>query len=149
MKPYRQLRAKPLRDRSIRKIYEDLGKIEIRNTTKARIPSAFLKILARKVLRGEKAKQRDVSVVFLAPKEAQALNKMYRGKTYVPNVLSFSVQELGLGEIVLCPKVISQDAKKYGITFKQELGLVFVHGLLHLLGYTHKQIEQKTKQYIL
>ncbi|MDO8633010.1 MAG: rRNA maturation RNase YbeY, partial [Candidatus Wildermuthbacteria bacterium] len=118
------------------------------NTTKTRVPGAFLKALARKVFAKEKAKKRDVSVVFLGEKKAQALNKLYRGKTYVPNVLSFEMEELGLGEIVLCPKVISQDAKKYGITFKQELTLVFVHGLLHLLGNTHKQIEQKIKHYL-
>lgn len=124
------------------------GMVEIRNTTKMRVPGAFLKALARKVFAKEKAKKRDVSVVFLKEKEAQALNKLYRGKTYVPNVLSFEMEELGLGEIVLCPKVISQDAKKYGITFKQELALVFVHGLLHLLGYSHKEIEKKSKQYV-
>ena len=122
--------------------------VEIRNTTKIRVPGAFLKVLARKVFAKEKAKKRDVSVVFLGEKEAQTLNKLYRGKTYIPNVLSFEMEELGLGEIVLCPKVISQDAKKYGITFKQELTLVFVHGLLHLLGNTHKQIEQKIKHYL-
>lgn len=122
--------------------------VEIRNTTKTRIPSAFLKTLAKKVFLKERAKNQDVSVVFLNVKEAQALNKMYRGKTYVPNVLSFSVEELGLGEIVLCPKVISQDAKKYGITFKQELSRIFIHGLLHLLGYSHKDIEGKTKRYL-
>src|SRR3989344_1966618 len=129
--------------------------VEIRNTTKTRVPGAFLKALARKVLAKEnppKARgafyRADVSVVFLGEKEALALNTLYRGKTYVPNVLSFPMEELGLGEIVLCPKVISQDAKKYGITFKQELALVFVHGLLHLLGYSHKEIEKKSKQYV-
>ncbi len=122
--------------------------VEIRNATKTRVPGAFLKSLANKVFAKERAKKRDVSVVFLGEKEAQALNKLYRGKTYVPNVLSFEMEELGLGEIVLCPIVISQDAKKYGITFKQELARVFVHGLLHLLGFTHKQIEQKTKHYL-
>ncbi|MBI2642007.1 MAG: rRNA maturation RNase YbeY [Candidatus Wildermuthbacteria bacterium] len=129
--------------------------VEIRNATKIRVPGAFLKVLAREVFAKENLpeargafRRADVSVVFLGEKEAQALNKLYRGKTYVPNVLSFEMEELGLGEIVLCPTVISQDAKKYGITFKQELARVFVHGLLHLLGFTHKQIEQKTKHYL-
>ena len=122
--------------------------VEIRNATKTRIPEAYLKTLAKKVLAGEKAKKRDVSVVFLGEKEARALNKLYRGKTYVPNVLSFEMEELGLGEIVLCPKVISQDAKKYGITFKQELSHVFVHGLMHLLGYSHTKIEERSKNYL-
>ena len=132
--------------------------VEIRNTTKIRVPGAFLKALAKKVLAGEKVplrgisrretKKRDVSVVFLGKKEAQALNKAYRKKTYVPNVLSFSIEELGLGELVLCPEIISQDARKYGITFKQELSHVFTHGLMHLLGYSHTKIEEKSKNYL-
>ena len=122
--------------------------VEIRNTTKARIPEAYLKNLAKKVLAGERAKKRDVSVVFVGKKEARALNKAYHKKTYVPNILSFEVEEFGLGELVLCPEIISHDARKYGITFKQELSHVFVHGLMHLLGYSHTKIEEKSKNYL-
>lgn len=138
--------------------------IEIKNATKIRIPTASLKTLARKVLLKEKVKQHDVSVVFLGEKEARTLNKMYRGKTYVPNILSFSfdsaqdlwpMEELGLGELVLCPVQIRKDAAKYGITFTAELYRIFIHGLLHLAGYDHakdadfKKMSQKEKEYLL
>lgn len=111
--------------------------IEIRNLTKAKIDSRVLRKVARELFRKEGIKNALVSVVLLPPRRAQALNKKYRKKSYVPNVLSF-----GYGEIVLCPAKIKQDAKKYGIVFEQELVRVFTHGLLHILGYNHTQMEK-------
>ncbi|TSC56704.1 MAG: putative rRNA maturation factor [Parcubacteria group bacterium Greene0714_21] len=81
----------------------------------------------------------DISVALVSPQRARQLNMIYRKKTYVPNVLSFDY-----GEIVLCPSKIRKDAKKYGILFKEELARVFVHGVLHLIGYDH--IHQKDYQ---
>ena len=128
--------------------------VEIRNMTKARVPAALVKKIAEKVLAKEKTKKKEVSVVFVSPKTAKMLNTLYRGKTYAPNVLSFPVEELGLGEVVLCPAVIRKDAEKYGITFKAELTRIFIHGLLHLVGYGHakdadfKKMVRKEEQYL-
>lgn len=121
--------------------------IEINNLTKEDVQSSFLKEVARFVFKKEKTKDPRLSVVLVDPKKAKDLNKTYRRKSYVPNVLSFAEPELGLGEIVLCPQAISQDAVKYGIIFKQELCRVFIHGILHLLGYSHKEMKKKEELY--
>ncbi len=122
--------------------------IEIRNLTKAKIDTKLLRKVAKELFRKAGAKRPSplteglgLSVVLVGPKRAQELNKKYRKKTYAPNVLSFDY-----GEIVLCPEKIRQDAKKYGILFKQELVRVFTHGLFHILGYNHKQIEKWGKK---
>jgi probable rRNA maturation factor len=44
-----------------------------------------------------------------------------------------------LGEIVICPEVVKENAKKSGMSEKYEMMKVFIHGILHLLGYEHEK----------
>ncbi|MCH8244496.1 rRNA maturation RNase YbeY [Patescibacteria group bacterium] len=128
--------------------------IEIRNLTRSKIQTALLKKTAERILKREGKAHLDVSVALLGAKRAQELNRIYRGKNYPANVLSFPEKELGLGEIVLCPFVIRKDALEYKISFKRAVSWMFVHGLLHLLGYDHKtsndekKMTQKEQQYL-
>ena len=93
------------------------------------------------ILRKERKSHSDLSVVLCGERKMQELNRVYRGKDKPTNVLSFRQEELGLGELVLCPAIIRKDAVKYGITFKAELNRIFIHGMMHLLGYDHKKDE--------
>lgn len=121
--------------------------IEVNNTTKREVDERFLKKIAQQVLKAEKSKESGLSVAIVGTKRSQELNKRYRGKDKVANVLSFSEKEFGLGEIVLCPQEIAKDAKKYGILFQQALALMLIHGMLHLLGYSHSSMAKKEKHY--
>ncbi len=98
-----------------------------------------LKKVGGTILAKERKGHLDLSVVLLKEPKMQELNRIYRGKNKPTNVLSFQEEELGLGELVLCPAVIRKDAKKYGITFKAEFIRIFIHGLLHLAGYDHEK----------
>ena len=111
--------------------------LEITNKTSAKVPKEKMARLARAVLLGEKKEDKDISVVLLGPKEMQRINKQYREKEYVPNVLSFAGEGFLLGEIALCPAVIRKDAKEYGITNEYALCWMFLHGVLHVLGRDH------------
>lgn len=117
--------------------------IEINNATRTRVAEHLLKKIGRQVLAKEKKNGKDFSVALVGEKRMRELNKIYRGKNETTNVLSFPEKEFGLGEIVLCPAKIRKDSRKYGILFKQELVRVFTHGLLHILGYSHKQMKQR------
>lgn len=121
--------------------------IEVKNLTKANIDTALLKKTAERILKKEKANG-DVSIALVQPKRSKELNRIYRGKNKVANVLTFPSSELGLGEIVICPQEVRKDAKKYGMVIKQELQLMVIHGVLHLLGYNHKIIERKEQEYL-
>ena len=77
-----------------------------------------------------------VSLVFVGETRAQRLNKEYRGKTYVPNVLSFPLDETS-GEIYICPSVAEREAKKFSMTPRTYIAYLFIHGLLHLKGLDH------------
>ncbi len=81
-------------------------------------------------------KKYELSLNFIGTKRAQKLNVEYRQKDYVPNVLSFPLDDL-TGEIFICPKIAYPEAKDFDLTKEQYIAFLFIHGLLHLKGYDH------------
>jgi len=51
-----------------------------------------------------------------------------------------------LGEIVICPEVVKDNAKKYRVTIKNEMLKMFIHGILHLCGYDHEKSKKAEKE---
>ena len=118
--------------------------IEINNLTASSVDENFLKEVAKKVLMGENKAEGELSIAFVGQGRMRELNKKYRGKNRVTDVLSFLGD--GLGEIVICAREVKKNAKKYKSTFKKELTRVLIHGILHLLGYEHdKSATEKDK----
>ncbi|HEY9586117.1 MAG TPA: rRNA maturation RNase YbeY [Candidatus Paceibacterota bacterium] len=81
-------------------------------------------------------KDYELSVVFVADKFSQNLNKKYRGYNHPAGILSFALSK-NMGEIFLNPSRIKKDAKKFGMSEKQALLCMFIHGILHLKGMRH------------
>jgi len=117
--------------------------IEINNLTRSRIDKGFLKKVAIIVLGGEKKKEKDLSIALVGQKRIKELNRKYRKKNRPTDVLAFPQTE-----IVICPKEVRKSAKRYGLSFKKELGRVLIHGLLHTLGYKHKEMRKKEEKYL-
>lgn len=118
--------------------------IEINNLTAGLIEEKFLKRVAEKILKGEKQGKKDLSIALVGQGRIRELNKKYRGKNRVTDVLSFSYDNLG--EIVICPKEVKKNAKGFKSTFQKELIRVLIHGILHLLGEDHEKSEQEAKK---
>ena len=120
--------------------------------------------LARKVLaaRGIKG-ETEVSLLFVDEESIAALNEQFLGKTGPTDVLSFPIEDepgpsgrspdLGgsgpgsspeegtltlLGDVVICPSVAARNAVEHEVSLEDELALLVVHGLLHLLGMDHE-----------
>jgi probable rRNA maturation factor len=103
--------------------------------------------VAKKVLSGENKRTENLSLAFVDKKEIKKINKKFRKKNKATDVLSFGFSEKGyLGEVVICPEVVAENAKKYGNTFKSETMKVFVHGILHLLGYDHEKSKKQAEE---
>ena len=118
--------------------------VEINNLTKASIGKRFLKKIGEEVLRKEKKDSKNLSVALVGQKEIRELNKDYRKKDKATDVLSFRYNTLG--EVVICPEIVRANAKKFNSTFKKELARVLIHGILHLLGYSHETNTAKAKK---
>ena len=85
-----------------------------------------------------------LSLVFVGKTRAQALNKEYRNKTYVPNVLSFPLDEK-TGEVFISPAVAKTQAHRYGLSPRGYIGFLFIHALLHLKGLDHGDTMEKAE----
>jgi probable rRNA maturation factor len=80
-----------------------------------------------------------VSVAFVGEREMSRLNKQYRGKDKVTDVLSFGAQKPdGSGEILICYEQAKRQAKELRHTTRDEVVFLLVHGLLHLSGLDHE-----------
>jgi len=120
--------------------------IEINNLTTVSIDEEFLKKIAEIILKGEKQEKKDLSIALVGQGRMRELNKRYRGKNRVTDVLSFPND--GLGEVVICLREVKKNAKRFGLTFKKELARVLIHGISHLLGYNHEVSEEKAKEMV-
>ena len=130
-------------------------KILIVNQSSVRTPKKFIdtwckklqkEFLKHKVFTKTHA-QKEITLVFLDPREAQRTNKQFRGKDYATDVLSFdSMSADSLGELIMCPQVLQKQAKEHGLTYQEELGYMLLHGVLHLLGYDHETNERDAKE---
>jgi probable rRNA maturation factor len=96
-------------------------------------------LLAQRNILSPELNQKEVTLVFLDKLAAKKLNWQYRQKDKPTDVLSFeSVDPESVGELVFCPDVLEVQAKEHNQTFEQELGLMLIHGILHLLGFDHE-----------
>ena len=118
--------------------------IEINNLTAKKVDEAFLKKVARKVLARENKEEFNLSIALVGRERIKELNKKYRKKNKATDVLSFKYDN-NSGEVVICPQETTPTPKGRGSdrSVGEELARVLTHGILHLLGYTHRQMEQK------
>ncbi len=127
-------------------MYElDLNQSELRGGQ--RISNVLCLRAASRVWRavGLKGKA-DVSVAFVDEKQMLSLNKRYRGKNKVTDVLSFGADpEDGSGEILLCYPQAARQAKELKHPVRDEIVFLIVHGLLHLAGFDH-EVERDAKR---
>jgi probable rRNA maturation factor len=103
-------------------------------TDPARIRRALRRVSGRLRARGE------VSVVLAGDRLVRRLNRQYRGKDRSTDVLAFPGEggEEGLGDVVISVPMAERNARREGHTVLQELDILALHGLLHLLGYDHE-----------
>jgi len=74
-------------------------------------------------------------------------NENYRHKTGPTDVLSFEygLNEEIIGDIVVSVESVAKQAPDFGNTFEDEFFYILIHGILHILGYTHEDSEENQK----
>ena len=94
----------------------------------------------------------EVGVTLVSNRKIKEINKKYRDKNEVTDVISFALNEgeegseqeqALLGDIVISVERAAAQAQEYGHSLERELSYLLVHGFLHLLGYDHMQAEDK------
>ncbi|WP_211745484.1 rRNA maturation RNase YbeY [Paenibacillus sp. Marseille-Q4541] len=119
----------------------------------------ILESLLIKAAEMEQITDGEVALTFVTDQEIHELNKEYRGIDRPTDVLSFAMNEsideeldiiydLGeneameipeiLGDIIISVQTAIAQSEEYGHSIHREIGFLFVHGFLHLLGYDHQ-----------
>jgi probable rRNA maturation factor len=109
--------------------------IDLDNQTSLEVNLTPLEILA------DTLTCKDIELIITNNDEIQNINYEYRGKNSPTDVLSFPYEDMPmapLGSIVISSEYVVQKAQEFGHTHADELTLLFIHGLLHLLGYDHE-----------
>lgn len=100
-----------------------------------------LKKLAEFVLAQADQTGAELSITFVDNEVMQGLNSQYRGIDTPTDVLSFNLQDNlndhVLGEVIIATAVARSQADELGVDFAEEIKLLLLHGILHLLGFLH------------
>ena len=129
-------------------------KLLLVNQSRDRVPGKWLEKWAKGVSRAlakrrhSSLARKELVIVFVNRAEMKRMNKLYRGKDYATDVLSFETPEEGvIGELVLCQPVLRSQSRRTGLSERGELGYMIVHGVLHLLGYDHGTRDDEIKMF--
>ena len=97
----------------------------------------------------------DVELVFVNDDEMRKINREQRGINKATDVLSFPYEQVSgglMGSVVISTDTASRVASELGHSIESEIALLFLHGVLHILGYDHEiddgQMRGKEKEVI-
>jgi len=101
-----------------------------------------------------KSKNFELSINLVGEAKIKHLNRRYRNKNKVTDVLSFPLDAdlsvlngiISLGDIIICLPFVEKRAKMERADIKKEITWTVVHGFLHLLGYDHEKSEKEKRE---
>lgn len=115
-----------------------------------------LRRAAQEALRQAGREAVELTLVFVSDDQVRELNQQYRQKDEVTDVLSFPLGEIDpdsgleyLGDVVISEPQARRQASTAGHPLEEELALLAIHGVLHLLDYDHTDPESKSEMWSL
>lgn len=132
--------------------------IELSNLTTAKIEEARLVSIADYAMHSLGLHNDcELSISLVDETEMSALHVRWMDEPGATDVLSFPMDELRpnsaqagpgmLGDIILCPDFAAHQAKKLGHSLQDELELLTTHGVLHLVGFDHREPDEKAHMF--
>jgi len=128
-------------------------KVSVENLhSQYRIDQKKIRDLAKRILSGEKPSS-CLDIILVKDAFIRKLNRDFRKENSATDVLSFGMMEgkqIGLetnylGDVYISLDRTKRQSKEYGVSFEEELCRLVTHGILHLLGYDHRTLKQKTR----
>lgn len=98
-----------------------------------------LEAFRRRLSRVARVKPASFGVALVSDRRIAALNRRYRSRSRPTDVLSFPAEGNGyLGDVVISAPTARRQARRYRHGLAEEIKLLMLHGLLHLMGYDHE-----------
>jgi len=115
----------------------------------------FADLLSKKIYKILKEKDGKISLIIVDDKKIHKINKEYRGVDRPTDVISFEYMEdksaiyggdsIVVGDIFISLNTAKKQAKEHEHSLEKELGILFVHGLLHVIGFDHNNDEEEAE----
>jgi rRNA maturation RNase YbeY len=122
-----------------------MGVEVINRSARKKISSRRVKVTADAILDLLKQKGAHLSIALVGNRAIRSLNAKYRNKDAPTDVLSFTAGDLLpggeklLGDVVISVDQAMKQAREKGVSFENEMEILLIHGILHLLGYDHER----------
>jgi probable rRNA maturation factor len=124
--------------------------IDIENKTDTIIDQNALEVIS------EAMSEKDIDLMLVTNQTIQEYNLQYRGKDVPTDVLSFPIDDnmphAPLGSIIISLEYASNMAKELAHSLNDEVSLLLIHGILHLLGFDHEvdngEMRKKEREWI-
>jgi probable rRNA maturation factor len=123
--------------------------IEVVKAVKVPVPPAFLRGVLQRAASVPEIEARlpagtaTVAVRLTTDDELRRLNRDYASRDAATDVLSFAGSSAHVGDLAISWPMVVRQAREHGHSEKTELGLLAVHGLLHLLGWDHARAPER------
>jgi probable rRNA maturation factor len=123
--------------------------VEVLKAIRVPVPPSFLRELLQRAARVPEVEARlpagtaTIAVRLTTDEELRRLNRDFAGHDSVTDVLSFAGSEQHLGDLAISWPMVLRQASEFDESEQAELGLLSVHGLLHLLGWDHEDARER------
>ena len=114
------------------------------------IDCVLLEIQGESILLFLGCENQELSVLLANDRKIRTLNKLYRGEDRATDVLSFSQNEEEdnpnshlMGDVVISTVTAKRQAAGHGLSIEEEIVLLLIHGILHLLGFDHERSDEE------
>lgn len=115
------------------------------------ITKKFIKDITTEILKALNLDNVEVSITLTDDETIRQINRDWRGKDKPTDVLSFPMDEtVGyrykvLGDVIISIPYAKRQAHQIGLTEREEILRLLIHGILHLLGYDHERSQEDEK----
>ena len=94
----------------------------------------------------KKARNRGVNAILCSDYKIRKLNRIYRNTDRTTDVLAFPFEDDDLlGEVYISLQRAAVQARRYKVSYADEVNRLFIHGLAHLFGFDHKTEKERKK----
>lgn len=122
------------------------------NLNGTRIPASRATVVAaaRAALVSQRARNVMLSITFVSDRTMRALNERHLRRDRVTDVIAFGFRRRGptdpiVGDVYIAPGVARASAETNGISAREEIVRLVVHGTLHVLGHDHPESDARTR----
>ncbi len=109
----------------------------IRTLPLGSLSNRFLAGVARRVLRGERVREAEISLVFVSDRRIRRINAEFLRHDYATDVIAFPLEDPPVreAEIYISAETARRNARRFHAPFREEIARLVIHGILHLCGF--------------